>query len=244
MRVLITGGRDRTAQPIVQALTAAHHHITTFDLAPTDRPHALSGNIAHLPDTLTAVPNHEAILHLAVAVGADDYQTPDIPFATNVKGTYNLFEAARRHQIGRIVLTSSAPVHLQHAGAIDPQRPLPTSPEGDHLYDLTKMLQKQIARDFCETYGMTAVVLRLGHLVNGEADTDPQGKPLSEVTYCRDGWMSTTDVAQACLHALTAELSGYHVFNVIGAHQARTPYNIHHTEQTLNFTFHHTFQTY
>src|SRR5690242_1456625 len=79
------------------------------------------------------------------------------------------FGAARLHAGRRVVLMSSASVHLPH----DRPRKVRatadwTSASGeDHLYDLTKRIQEEIARDFCWTFGMDAVVLRAGHIVDG-----------------------------------------------------------------------------
>ncbi|MCI0711120.1 MAG: hypothetical protein L0154_13265 [Chloroflexi bacterium] len=39
---------------------------------------------------------------------------------------------------------------------------LPTSPDGDHLYDLTKRLQEQIGKDYAATFGMNVITLRAG----------------------------------------------------------------------------------
>ncbi len=91
----------------------------------------------------------------------------------------------------------------------------------DHLYDLTKRLQEEVARDFCATFAMTAVVLRAGHLVDGVQGVDAHGRPLAELRYARGGWLCHHDLARACLQALRFPRAGYHAFHVVGSRAAR-----------------------
>lgn len=251
MRILLTGVSGRTAEPIVHTLSAAGHQLVGFDRLPPSPAiqallqHFIQGDIGHSDEIVSAAAGCEAILHLAVAVGDNDYTQPEIPFATNVKGAYNIFEAARRSKSGRVLLTSSAPVHLTHTNPVlDAQRPLPVSTGEDHLYDLTKRLQEEIGRSYSETFGLATIVLRLGHIVNGAQQTTLDGQPLTQLNYCRGGWVDRTDVAQACLQALTAPVKGYHALHIIGAYQAYEQYNIGRTEEILNMHFQHRFKNY
>ncbi len=245
MRVLVTGASGWTAVAIIQALHRAKHDIVGFDLNKVRyrddaRPlltQVISGdmaNFAQVQAALQATAPH-AVIHLAVAVGPDDYQAPDVPFDVNVKGTYNLFEAARRNSVGKIVLISSAAVHLPHEGApvCNALTDWRSSPKGDHLYDLTKRLQEEIAKDFCETFGMQVVVLRAGHIVDGKKSVDAKGRDLASLDYCRGGWVCRYDLAQACLKALEVPSTGYAAFHVIGAEQARQHFDVERIERDL-----------
>jgi nucleoside-diphosphate-sugar epimerase len=239
MNILITGGCGWTAEGIIHTLHQHGHRITVFDL-PDIAPNPLvapmiakvvSGDIARFDDIVAAMQGYDAIVHLAVATGEDDYSCTDIPFATNVKGTYNLFEAIRlANPAVRVILTGSAPVHLT-----DLNGDYPTSAGDDHLYDLTKTLQEFIAEDFCHTYQMNVITLRLGHIVDGRGEVDPQGRPLADLQYCRGGWVCRYDVAGAVNHALRFDQPGYHRFDIIGAIQARDRFDIVRTETELGF---------
>lgn len=184
-----------------------------------------------------------AVVHLAVAVGEHDYAQPDTPFKSNVLGTYNVFEAARRNNVRRIVLISSAPVHLPPALTDRPTGWRSDSGE-DHLYDLTKRLQEEIARDFAETFDMDAIVLRAGHLVDAQERRDPRGRSLEDLPYCRGGWVCRHDVAAAVEHSLQAPLSGLHVFNIIGSASARPRFDVEHAEHQLGFRIQERFENY
>lgn len=240
MRVLVTGGAGWTAVAINDAIRRAGHQVVAFDLPTADPPPGadrfVPGDVARFRDVLDALAEVDAVVHLAVAVAPNAYDEPDLPFAVNVKGTYNVFEAARRTGVGPVVLLSEAPVHLP------PTRDGDAAPAGwrsnpgpDHLYDLTKRLQEEIAKDFCATHGITAVALRAGHIVDGRAGVDPRGRPLAGVSYAHGGWVCRYDVAAACVKALTIGTGGYRAYDLIGSHQARARFDVERTERDLGF---------
>jgi nucleoside-diphosphate-sugar epimerase len=155
VRILVTGAGGWTAHPILDALLREGHEVVALDL-PGYAYHGdgslhlparwIEGSVTDLAGVEEEARSVEAIIHLAVAVGPNDYSCPKMPFSTNVLGTYNVFEAARRQEVSKVVLMGSAPVHLVRleSGKVDARTRLPTSAGGDHLYDLTKRLQEEI----------------------------------------------------------------------------------------------------
>lgn len=254
MKVLITGAFGWAAVSIIQALNRAKHQIIGFDLPAANCPaevaglfdHVYLGDIADYYDLHHAMQDVDAAVHLAVAIGEKDYDDPDIPFSVNVKGTYNFFESARRYGVQKIVLVSSAAVHLAHENGeiIQAETEWRSSAGKDHLYDLTKRLQEEIAKDFCETFQISAVVLRAGHLVDGQQQVDPTGKALSELEYCRGGWLCRYDLAAAVCQALELDTTGYSAYHVIGAIGAEKQYDIEKTARDLAMTFESRFERY
>lgn len=199
MRILITGGRGETARPIAEALR--DHTLTLFDLP--------DGDIRNPEAVRAAARGMDAVIHLAVNTA--DPGDSALTFETNVYGTYNVLCAARDNHVGKILLAASAPVHLPPGACC--------SKDADFPYDLTKLLQEDMARRFAQTFHMNILTLRLGHIVDGRAKTDLHGTPLREVTYCRGGWVCRYDVAQAFRQALEAGFTGYRQIDVIGVHQ-------------------------
>jgi nucleoside-diphosphate-sugar epimerase len=246
VKILVTGAGGWTARPILEVLPREAHEVVALDLpghtyygdgSPHPPARWIEGSVSDLASVEEAARSVEAIIHLAVAVEPNDYSCPKMPFSTNVLGTYNVFEAARRQEVSKVVLMGSAPVHLAplESGRIDAHTRLPTIAGGDHLYDVTKRLQEEIARDFCETYEMEVVVLRAGHVVDGIKGVDAKGTPLGELEYCRGGWLCRHDLAEACLKALSFDAEGYHAFHIIGSHESREHFDIERTEDKLGF---------
>lgn len=247
MRVLITGAFGWTAQAIVQELHDAGHEIIGLDL-PTESPHpevapiflrTIHVNVTELQHLIDAGENVDAIVHLAVAVGKSDYENPDIPFATNVRGTYNILESARLNAVNTVVLMSSAPVHLTWPSntIVNSTDLLMTSSGDDHLYDLTKRLQEDIARDYCSTYGMNVITLRAGHIVDGRASKTAKGIPLGDFYYCRGGWICRYDLSRAVLGALTYGRQGYSAFHIIGDRRAYEQFQVEDAQHELGIRF-------
>jgi nucleoside-diphosphate-sugar epimerase len=243
MRVLVTGAGGWTAAAILLALAEAGHTLVGFDVSDPMRnspAHQLlsrgfASDIGTLDEVRHAARGVDAIVHLAIAVDQESYRSPDLPFATNVRGTYNVFEAARCESVGKVVLMSEAAVHidLQSGEKLDARTDWRSSTDADHLYDLTKRLQEEIARDYSETFGMPVVVLRAGHIVDGKEGVDANGQPLREISYCRGGWVCRYDLARACVKAVELAMPGFTAFHVIGSVPARAHFDIDRTELEL-----------
>lgn len=187
----------------------------------------VEGSVADPASVEQAARSVGAIVHLAVAVGPSDYSLPQTPFSTNVQGTYNVFDVARR----------------EDGGKVDARSALHNTAGSNHLYDLTKRLQEEIARDFCETYSMNMVVLRAGHVVDGVEGVDMEGTALEKLEYCRGGWVCRHDLAQACLKALSFGAKGYQSFHIIGSREAREHFDVERAEDELGFHPRVTFET-
>ena len=110
-----------------------------------------------------------------------------------------------------------------------------SSPDEDHLYDLTKRLQEEIARDFCQTFAMHCVALRAGHIVDGRRQIDPSGRPLAELDHCRGGWVCRGDLARAVVGAVEADAAGYSAYHVVGARMGSERFGTDRAERALGF---------
>jgi nucleoside-diphosphate-sugar epimerase len=231
---------------VLEQLAAGGHDLVGVDIKePSADPPAevrwFRADVGDAASIEAALDGVTAIVHLAVAVGHSEYARPETPFRANVLGTYNVFDSARRHDVRRVVVISSAPVHLAAGQTATAWK---SSSGDDHLYDLTKRLQEEIARDFAETFGIDAIVLRAGHIVDGRSDRDPRGRPLEQVQYCRGGWVCRYDLAAAVEQALRAPLRGFHIFNIIGAAPARARFDVDAAERRLGFTIDQRFEEY
>ena len=96
--------------------------------------------------------------HLAAVSGLEDCRkNPNETISTNVYGTYNVLELARKLDL-RVVFTSSAAVYgapLRTQVAEDP----PLKPM--NLYGVTKLAGEDLMRAYHDVYGVKTVVLRL-----------------------------------------------------------------------------------
>ena len=218
MNILVTGGMGMTARPIIEALRRANHTISIFDVADGD-------DICDFDAIHKATRGMDAVIHLAVNIA--NPRDEALTFQTNVYGTYNVLRAARENRVKKILLASSAPVHLPPGRACDPGE--------DFAYDLTKRLQESMAQDFSQTYAMNVLALRLGHIVDGEARTDLEGGSLSELSYCKGGWVCRYDVARAFAKAIEADFAGYQMIDIISSHQAAHRFDLSAARELIGF---------
>ena len=99
----------------------------------------------------------DAIVHL----GGISIDAPfDDLLDANILGTYNLYEAARRHGVKRVVFASSNHAIGFHPvtevlDADAPQRP-------DSLYGVTKCFGESLSRYYFDRFGIETVCLRIG----------------------------------------------------------------------------------
>ena len=222
--VVVTGSGGRIGTIIRQAL-AGRYEWRGVDRVPT--PGLADALVAGLTDfdaILPAFEGADAVVHLA----ADPRHTPEIWWDTlipdNVVATANVYEAARRGGVRRVVFFSS--MHVcglyendppwsriaagDYAGLDPAAVPLvtasmPTRPDGP--YAVSKIFGESLGRYYAEAHGMEVVVVRLGTVGR---DDRPGRDARSFVS-----WLSHRDLAQLTDRALEAPGIQYEV--VFGA---------------------------
>jgi CDP-glucose 4,6-dehydratase len=90
-------------------------------------------------------------------------QAPLLTFESNVKGTYNVLEACRRHSIERLVLASSDKAYGASDHPYTEEDPLlARSP-----YDVSKAAAELIAQSYHSSYALPLAILRCGNTYGG-----------------------------------------------------------------------------
>lgn len=160
-RVLVTGGAGRLGRYVVAEL-AARCRVSVLDRDRRAAPPDFPVDVLDLDAVARAMPGHDAVVHLA----AIDVSVPAPParlFDVNVRGTWNVLQAAQRAGVRRTIVCSS----VAATGIDSPDRPPlylpideghPLRPAGD--YGLSKELDEAIARTFARRGGMEVIVLR------------------------------------------------------------------------------------
>ena len=145
-----------------------------------------------------------AVVHL----GGVSVETPFDPILqANIVGTYNLYEAARKHGVRRVVFASSNHVtgfyrQDEVISAADPLRP-------DGLYGVSKAFGENLARFYFDRYGIETVALRIG-----SSFPAPKDRRMLAT------WMSFDDLERLVVASLTAPLVGFSI--IYGASDNRT----------------------
>jgi uronate dehydrogenase len=114
-------------------------------------------DLARFDDALEALAGAQAVVHLAAIPDEDDFERI---LEANLVATYNVFEAARRQGVRRIVFASSN--HAtgmyrcdERVGPDDPPRP-------DTLYGVSKVFGEALGRLYADKHGLEVVCVRIG----------------------------------------------------------------------------------
>ncbi|HWH82131.1 MAG TPA: NAD(P)-dependent oxidoreductase, partial [Burkholderiaceae bacterium] len=160
-RLLLTGaagGLGRVLRPRLKAHCAV---LRLSDIAPLGAAAAGEELVpAALEDAsamLALLDGVDAVVHL----GGVSVEGPFAPILqANIVGAYNLYEAARRQRVRRIVFASSNHVtgFYRQDEVIDPLMPM--RPDG--YYGLSKAFGENLAQFYFDRYGIETVSLRIG----------------------------------------------------------------------------------
>jgi hypothetical protein len=159
------------------------------------------------------------------------------PFDVNVRGTFNVFEAAREAGIRRVIFIASAETHVPHPSGELVTGDTPYRGQHDDIYDLTKHLQEEVGAWFAGVYGMDVIGLRLGDIVDVKLGRSKWGDDDWERSMKEDAWIDRYDVGRACLGALNLHMSGYRRYHLVGAPGAREVFDVERTEADLGIQF-------
>ncbi len=121
---------------------------------------SVRGNIENFADVMHMVTGIDAIVHLAAESSA--YATWETVRGPNIDGLYNVFEAARRAGVPKIVFASTNHVmgmyDRDQAWPINPEQPI--RPDG--YYGVSKAFGEALARYYVDAFGLSIICLRIG----------------------------------------------------------------------------------
>jgi uronate dehydrogenase len=137
----------------------------------------------------------DAVVHM----GGVSTEQPWAPIlAGNIVGMVNLYEAARKNKVPRIVFASSNHVtgFYRQDEVITPQHP----PRPDGFYGLSKAFGENLAQLYWDRHGIETVSLRIG-----SSFAEPKDRRMLAT------WMSFDDTERLVVAALTAPIVGHTV---------------------------------
>ncbi|MBN9449232.1 MAG: NAD(P)-dependent oxidoreductase [Bosea sp.] len=231
MQILVTGGTGFIGAWIVRSLLAAGHKVRIFDIKDDSRlVRALAGEAAaeidwRLGDIRDGEAVHAAaegcdsIVHLAALLTPACREQPVLGAGVIVIGTLNVFEAARRHGIAKVVYASSAGVFGPEDGA----RPLPIT-----HYGAFKLATEGSARAYWLDHGIASVGFRpfvvygpgreLGLTAGPSlaAEAAAKGEAYEFIYTGQSDLLYVEDLAAAFAAAVARDIAGAHAFNLVG----------------------------
>jgi len=118
----------------------------------------VAGDIRDFDSVSRAMDGCGAVLHLAALIGIPySYDSPLAYIQTNVVGTYNVLESARRQGVGQIVVTSTSETYgTAQTVPISEEHPL----VGQSPYSASKIAADQLAISYHRSFDMPVKIAR------------------------------------------------------------------------------------
>ena len=172
-KVLVTGAAGFIGSHLTEALVRAGADVRAFvyynsfnswgwlDSCAADvkgQFEVFAGDIRDPHGVAEAAKGCDTIFHLAALIAIPySYHSPATYVDTNVTGTLNVVQAARRHEVGRVLHTSTSEVYgTARYAPIDEAHPL----QGQSPYSASKIGADQMALSFHASFRTPVVVVR------------------------------------------------------------------------------------
>jgi uronate dehydrogenase len=160
--ILITGAAGGVGGHLRREL-AGRYRLRLSDLRPAGKLAAgetfTRGDVAKMPDALRITKGVDAVIHL----GGYSVEGPwDDILRANIIGCYNVFEAARRNGVSRVLFATS-----NHAVGFYPRERtidhlVPVRPDG--RYGVSKVFGEALGSLYADKYGLRVFCMRLGNV--------------------------------------------------------------------------------
>ncbi|MGG5172252.1 NAD-dependent epimerase/dehydratase family protein [Pseudarthrobacter sp. J1738] len=225
MKVAVTGGSGKLGRSVVKRLTEDGHNVTNLDRA-GERAAGFTQvdlrNYGQVVDVILGLDDRhqgfDAIVHLG-AIPAPGLAPDAATFENNMQSTYNVFQAARRAGIKKIVYASSETV-LGLPFDVDPpyipvDEEYPARPES--TYSLVKHLEEQMAIQLTRWDPELSIsALRFSNVMDPEdyAHFPAFDQDATLRKWNLWGYIDGRDGAQAVARALDYKTPGFEAFIV------------------------------
>lgn len=214
-KIVLTGARGALGTILRAPLSRLCHNLLSTDIreAPDDllpNETYTSADLAQMDQIAPLLEGADMVVHFGAIVDEKPFEEL---WGPNFVGAYNVWEAAHRHGLKRVVYASSihaVGMHYTNAG-IDteaPHRP-------DTFYGLAKCFAEDLGRMYWEKRGLEAVCLRILSCTPAPQNTRALGT-----------WLSHGDMIQLVERAIDTPTTGFAVIYGVSAN-TRAPVSNH-----------------
>lgn len=227
MKIAVTGGSGKLGRAVVTRLSDDGHEVTNLDRTgvPGTFTEVDFTNYGHTLDAFHGINDRhdglDAVVHLA-AVPAPGIISDAATFQNNMNSTFNVFQAARRAGIKRIVHASSETVLGLPFDVPPPYVPVDeeyeTRPES--VYSVVKHLEEELARKLVRwDPELSITALRFSNVMAPEdyAEFPSYDADATSRKWNLWGYIDARDGAQAVARALTQRTPGFEAYIIAAA---------------------------
>ena len=216
-RLLLTGAAGDIGKHLRKTLASQTTHLRLTDRMPMGdaAPHEeiFETDLGVLEPVLKMTRDVDAIVHFG---GASRERVWEDILNSTIQGSYNIYEAARKNGVKRVVFASSI-----HAVGYTPVEDVPDTRaphRPDTLYGLSKCFVEDLARLYFDKYGIETVALRICSCFSHPVERRQLWS-----------WLSYDDCTRLVISALSAPRVGFSVIYGTSGNSERGVSNVHAT---------------
>jgi UDP-glucose 4-epimerase len=233
MRIAVTGATGKLGRVVARSLAEAGHEVLRLDVVgerADDFTRLDLTDYGQVVDALSGVdnriPGFDAVVHLA-AIPAGGFEPDSATFHNNMTATFNVFQAARRVGIRRIVFASSETLLGIPFDEAPPYVPLDEEYDSrpESMYAVVKHLEEELARKLVRWDPQLSITgLRFSNVMvpDDYAAFAAFQHDSSLRRWNLWGYIDARDGAQAVLRALEADRPGFDTFVIAAADTVMT----------------------
>jgi nucleoside-diphosphate-sugar epimerase len=223
-RIVVTGGSGLAGSVVIRDLVEHGYEVLNVDRLPPRERYApfLTIDLTDQGQVFEALWKADGVVHLA-AVPAPGIITDEHTFRNNTNSTFNVFNAAMKQGLQRVIWASSLRVvGVPFRDGVVPSY-LPIDEEHPYLpdssYSLSKVISEEMARQFHFWSGIPFVGLRFSRIIGPENYPDYLARKQRNDFLWKELWsyVDARDAAQAIRLSLETPLQGAEVFNITAA---------------------------
>ncbi len=210
-RILITGATGTIGRKLRKHLSASdRYELTLVARGVRGDPRVMDADLRNYHPSWTGLfKGVDAVVHLANVPA--HWTRWDAANCANIDMSLNVYNAAAEHGVKRVVFASSVWTMYGYRFNSTVRTPdMPANP-GVSPYGMTKIIAERIGKAFCERYGISTVVLRIGSCRGGNNVPEPD-MPTGD--WEQDCWISDRDLCNGIEQAIHADDISYAVLNL------------------------------
>ncbi len=177
-KILVTGAAGQIGSELVPALRERHGgenviaagHRTPLPADVQESGPSIKLDVTSAAEVMKAVRELgiETIYHMSSILSALAESNRQIAYAVNIKGTYNILEAAVSHNVGQVIIPSS----IAAFGPDTPQENTPneTIQRPNTLYGISKVFGEHLGNYYHEKLGLDVRGLRLPGIISWKTE--------------------------------------------------------------------------
>ncbi len=206
-KILLTGAAGMLGKVLRESLNGWKTTLRVSDIADLGKAskgeEVVQCDLSVMNSVLNLVDGCDAIIHLG---GISTENTFDNILNANIRGTYNIYEAARQKRVSRILFASSN--HIIGFHNRETRLDANSSMRPDSMYGVSKGFGEILARYYYDKYGIETASIRIG-------SNFP--KPLNKRMLVT--WLSSSDLTSLVKSVFTTDWLGYAVIYGVSANK-------------------------